>query len=110
MINYTPNTVRVKNPSGKDFIFPPSGIVPEIPKSTYSYDPVDGCPTVLVGYGYVFLPKDHPKQCIVSAKFAELYRKIHDRDDVELFVLDDGPTAIRGLGGDVIAVRALIRS
>jgi hypothetical protein len=109
MINYTPHTVTVRDASGKDFVFPASGIVPRVEMSATPQKPIDGCPTILVEYGVAVLPKDHPKQCIVSTMFADAYRKTHDNFwEVELFVPDSGPTAIRE-NGQIIAVRALIR-
>lgn len=109
MINYTPHTVTVRDSSGKDFVFQPSGIVPRVEMSSTPSNPVDGCPTILVEYGTAVLPKDHPRQCIVSTMFADVYRRTHDSfDGTELFVPDSGPTAIRE-NGQIVAVRALIR-
>lgn len=109
MINYTPHTVTVRDSAGKDFVFPASGIVPRVEMSSTPSKPViDGCPTILVEYGVAVLPKDHPRQCIVSTMFADVYRRTHDTNEVELFVPDSGPTAIRE-NGQIVAVRALIR-
>jgi hypothetical protein len=49
-----------------------------------------------------------PRRYIVSTLFADAYRRQHGADDVELFVPDSGPSAIRE-NGQIVAVRALIR-
>jgi hypothetical protein len=106
MINYTPHTVTVRDSSGKDFVFPPSGIVPRVEMSSTPAKPIDGCPTIFVEYGVA----DLPKQCIVSTMFADVYRKNHWLESVELFVPDllytalRGPTAIRENGQIVMAL------
>jgi hypothetical protein len=109
MINYTPHTVTVRDASGIDHVFPPSGVVVRVGMRTVPSVPLDdGTPTVLVTYGDASLPDGHSGPCIVSTMFADAYQRQHEHNGAELFVPDSGPSAIRE-NGQIEAVRALIR-
>jgi hypothetical protein len=88
IINYTPHTVTVRDADGNDHIFPASGIVPRVEMVSHTATPLpDGTPTTFVTYGDAQLPNGH---------------------NIELFVPDNGPSAIRE-NGQIVAVRSLIR-
>lgn len=109
MINYTPHEVRIVDENNIPYSYPASGTVARVHVTSSPAEPLGfGVPTITVSYGAAELPEGHPRQCLVSTMFADAYRRQHGQNDVELFVPDSGPTAIRR-DGQIVAVRALIR-
>jgi len=110
--NLTPNTVTIRTEAG-DTVIPPSGIVARVEIQTV-LDEVQsaalGVPVHQVHYGDVRLPEEvDPYQdvLVVSKMFAEAYRWSTRRQDVSLFVPDNGPSAVRE-DGRIVAVRQLL--
>lgn len=109
MINYTPHDITVRADDGREFFFPASGVVARVEMvSVPQVATCGGCPTITVKYGDASLPAGETGPCIVSTMFADAYRRQHRFNDVQLFVPDSGPRAIRE-NGQIVAVRALIR-
>ena len=117
MLNATPHTVTVRDASGKEWVYPPSGEQARVmvsSKEEPSWD--DGCPTTSVYYGIAILPPaaieaaNRGEGVIVSTMFADAYRKQNPESNlfINLFVPDSGPSAIRE-NGQIKAVRNLIR-
>jgi hypothetical protein len=112
MLNFTPHTVTVRDESGNDHVYPPSGVVARVEMTSIPALPLsDGTPTCHVSYGIALLPEVHIEdggKYIVSTMFADAYREQWGRDSIELFVPDSGPSAIRE-NGQIVSVKSLIR-